>query len=140
MLISLCTHCQARHDLSDKLLSDTIFCQTCGKPFPVKENSRSIASKSQFADKLRPDKSVPSAGNTKHSLTLPPPPRELWTGKGEDESAGRFSEYRHNSRAVQEFLERHDVSDYSWLLAAGLLSTTIIVLAFMAFLIYLIVR
>lgn len=150
---SLCTHCQAEHELSRKLAGDTIYCQKCGQPFVVKETRnegpRTIALHSSFENKnpwavdeaASAQQSKLRARNGKHSLTVRPPPKEHWSAKTDsDDPEVRFPRFEHDSRAVQKFLRRHEVSDYSWLLLAGMIFTTLLVLAFLGFVIYLIVK
>jgi hypothetical protein len=153
LICCLCPLCQAEHELSEKLIGDTIACPKCGQPFTVKESERKeerIGLHTAFNDNRRPQdgesttsspKDKSHIRNGKHSLILPPPPKEHWSNKKDkDEPAERFPEFRHKSRAVREFLERDDVSDYSWLLVAGLIASTMLVLTFLAFFIYLLVR
>src|SRR5262245_57998098 len=126
MLITCyCPKCQAEHEVSDKLQGQSIACQTCGKPFPVKAVARKpeaatfgvqavlaatrvedpaddAAAKGRMKPRLTAD--------GKHLLTLPPPPPEQWSGKpstdkAEDEDE-KSREFRHNSRDLRDFLER----------------------------------
>lgn len=77
----------------------------------------------------------------RHSLILPPPPPEQWSGKSrqDDDDETHFREFRHDSRAVREFLEREQGSDYSWLLAGGLTVTTVVVLGLLGWLAFIVI-
>lgn len=157
MLIStLCPKCQFEHELSDKLLGDTIACQQCGEPFEVVEiikeeepaafEMESIFGSEDDGVEMTPAthphaaKPGPRFKDGKHALVVPPPPKERWSAEsGEDESSQRFRAFRHNSRAVRKFLARDEGSDYSWLLVTGLVLMTLMICTFQGLLSLLIV-
>lgn len=150
LIFSLCPHCQAEHELSKKLIGEEILCQKCNQPFKVKEATKKeekIGLQSSFDRQRRQEESETSkkarfrVQDGKLSLVVPPPPREHWSAKKDrTEPEPRFKEFRQNSKAVKCFLEREDVSDYSGLLVVGLIASTLLVMAFLGFLIYLIVK
>jgi hypothetical protein len=159
MLITCyCPKCEAEHEVSDKLLGQSISCQTCGKPFAVqsaagKPEAATFGVQSVFAasgadddedDKAAKGRMKPRlTADGKHALTLPPPPPEQWSGKpsknAEEDEDDRFREFRHNSRDLRDFLEREQGSDLSWLLVIGLLATTLAVFSLLGWLAYLII-
>jgi hypothetical protein len=145
MLIdSLCPKCGFEHGLSDKLLGETILCQKCGESFVVIESVEADvpAAFDMETTFLRDenvevlparlkDKPQLQAQELGKTLTVPPPPRELWSRKsdGEDDEEG-FRTFKHDSRAVRDFLERDQGSDYSWLLVGGLVLMTLMLMTF----------
>ena len=151
LIICHCPHCKAEHELSPKLLGDEILCQKCTQRFIVKETppteKKVIPLQSSFSDRTRTQREEMNSAvvetqkqlrEGKISLILPPPPIEHWSSvKDKDGPKPRFAEFQHDSRAVRRFLERDDVSDYSWLLVIGLTFSMLLVLGFLGLLTYL---
>jgi hypothetical protein len=154
LILAACTHCQTEHELSENLLGKTVSCPQCREPFLVQEIKRheaaTFAVQSDLAhhelvkDWLPPATSPSrktSQDNSRHNLVLSSPPREQWTGgkskKGDTEKFPIFDPY---ARDVEDFLEREKgVDDYSWLLMVGLILSTVLIVTFLGWLVYLIV-
>lgn len=158
IIFSYCPHCRAEHELSDKLVGQSIICQSCEVEFVVKSGpppveEKTIAVESLFVPSSGSQRDEPTGGhpqgvrartrlaNGKHALVLPPPPIEQWSAnkskKKEEES--EFCEFDHDSRDLRRFLEREEhADDYAWLLAVGLFFSTLLVFGFLAWFIYLI--
>jgi hypothetical protein len=155
LILTICPKCTTEHELTPKLLGDTINCLRCQQPFVVQEAQpqdeapivvqSAFAADSVFEDPLATARSTPSRSeirqtSVKHPLTVPPPPVERWTPETADEPE-LFPEFDHDSRELRDFLKREEnCGDHSWLLAAGLLAATLMVLAFLIWFVYLLVR
>jgi hypothetical protein len=158
LILSLCTHCQAEHELSPKLLGDTINCLQCSQPFVVVQTVNKddpILVQSVFAAEAALDEPLATAAvptsamksrmkkDEKHSLIVPPPPKEKWSPElaDSDDVEGRFPEFRPHSAEVRRFVDRAKNSqDYSWLLAVGLFAATLMVMTFLVWFIYLLLH
>jgi hypothetical protein len=156
MLIrTVCPQCQFAHEVSDKRLGDTIGCQRCGEPLVVVENKSEEAATFEVESIFRsedglaaptptanplPVKPAARFNDGRHSLVVPPPPKELWSAEpGADESSQRWRTFRHDSTAVEKFLARDEGSDYSWLLVTGLVMMALLICTFQVLLGFLIV-
>jgi hypothetical protein len=157
LILCLCSKCQTEHELSDKLIGKEIVCQGCKQLFVVAAKERkpedgNFSVQSVFA---APDTDAAMADSSpdarrirltdegKHVLSVPPPPRELWSGGKSDEdekNAQHFRDFRHDSRALERFVaSRRKGSDHSGLLILGIVLTILVVFSLLAWLIFLIV-
>jgi hypothetical protein len=132
---TVCPKCEFAHEVSDNRLGDSIGCQRCGEPFVIVENKLEedmtfemesiFRSEDGLADPTPTANPLPVRrrgrfNEDKHSLVVPPPPPEFWSGNaGADDAIKPFRTFDPDSRAVEKFLDRDKGTDYSWLLLLG---------------------
>ena len=157
LIFTRCPHCEYYYELERNLLGESVPCYKCHEEFvvvraekavsaPLRMKSRFLSEQARYRPSSRNENKDPHYSRekpAKASLIVPPPPEESWKPAGAmaEDGEGRFTEFRHNSRALEKFLEREKISgDHSWLLALGAAMTAVMVILFLAGMIYLITR
>jgi hypothetical protein len=131
-----CGHCQTIAEMSKVNLGKLVVCPACRGEFVAQEHedadNRAIGLAEEEAD-------VQSAANVvivgalvaKHSLTLPPPPKEDWNLAGNEDDGilpgERFPRFRPRRKELEPFLDlEHSDDDKAIFLVAGLVALAVL--------------
>jgi hypothetical protein len=148
MITCQCPHCGFEYELSQTTAGRNIRCRKCEKEFTVVETKDSAADagtygvESLFQSDRKLESLLPSddPGRTVDPQTegwgrvleLPAPPKEKWQPEDVDTASfARLVEFRRDSRAVQDFVDREAEAGNSILVIAGLILMVGVLLGFL---------
>jgi hypothetical protein len=136
MINCQCPKCKFAYELNSDAAGTKIRCRKCEREFDVPKDKdeetetygvESVFKSEQWLESLLPaeqrvGKVDPDLEGWRNVLELPPPPREEWSPEDIDEATrARLVEFRRNTKAVQEFIDRDVDPGRSVLVIAGLI-------------------